>query len=66
MEATGFAHGPIVARREGNASGAKGPWAVAGEQRTPADTLWSAKNGENEHVEPWSKLGGRHWMRAIA
>src|SRR5258708_9680358 len=30
MEAIGPAHGPVVARMEGNASGAKGPWVVAG------------------------------------
>src|SRR4029077_11425242 len=30
MEATGLAHGPVVAKKEGNASGAKGPWVVAG------------------------------------
>src|SRR5216683_5118629 len=40
MEATGPAHGPVLARMEGNASGAKGPWVVAGEQRTPAGTPW--------------------------
>jgi hypothetical protein len=66
MEATGPAHGLVVARMEGNASGAKGPWAVAGVQRTPSDTLWSESVGENEHVEPWSKPGGSQRMRAIA
>src|ERR1700730_1481027 len=40
MEATGPAHGPVLARMEGSASGAKGPWVVAGEQRTPAGTPW--------------------------
>jgi hypothetical protein len=33
MEATGLAHGPVVAKKEGNASGAKGPWAVAHARR---------------------------------
>ena len=66
MEATGSAHGPVVARMEGKASGAKGPWVVAGVQRTPVDTLWSAHVGVNERVEPWSKPGGRQRMRAIA
>ena len=51
---------------ESNASGAKGPWVVAGVQRTPSGTLWPEKVGENEHVEPWSKPGGRQRMRAIA
>src|SRR2546426_8507323 len=35
MEATGPAHGPVVARMEGNASGAKGSWVVAGGVREP-------------------------------
>src|SRR6267143_6206788 len=30
MEAIGLAHGPVGARMEGNASGAKGPWVAAG------------------------------------
>ena len=51
---------------EGNASGAKGPWVVAGVQRTPAGTLGSEHVGENEHVEPWRKPGGRPRTRAIA
>src|SRR6516225_6854865 len=66
LEATGHAHGPVVAMREGNASGAKGPWVVAGVQRTPVGTLWPAPVGVNERVEPWSKPGGRQRMRAIA
>ena len=51
---------------ESNVSGAKGPWVVAGVQRTPVGTLWSTYVGVNEHVEPWSKPGGRQRMRAIA
>src|SRR5258708_4052452 len=39
MEATGLAHGPVIARKERNASGAKGPWAVAGAPRPPARAL---------------------------
>jgi hypothetical protein len=66
MEATGPAHGPVVARMEGNASGAKGPWVVAGVQRTPVGTLWLTHYGVNERVEPWSKPGGSQRMRAIA
>jgi len=66
MEATGLAHGPVVARKEGNASGAKGPWAVAGATRTPVGTLWPTYVGENERVEPWSKPGGNQRMRANA
>jgi hypothetical protein len=52
VEATGHAHGPVVARMEGNAFGAKGPWAVAGVQRTPVGTQWPALDGVNECVEP--------------
>jgi hypothetical protein len=37
---------------EGNAFGAKGPWVVAGVQRTPVGTLWPAFVGVNERVEP--------------
>lgn len=66
MEATGLAHGPVGARMEGNASGAKGPWVVAGAPRTPVGTLWPAYFGVDERVEPWSKLGGSQRMRAIA
>jgi len=66
MEATGLAHGPVVARKEGNASGAKGPWVVAGASRTPVGTLWPTYVGVNERVEPRSKPGGSHGMRAIA
>jgi len=66
MEAIGPAHGPVVARMEGNASGAKGPWVVAGVQRTPVGTLWPTHVGVNERVEPWSKPGGSQRMRAIA
>src|ERR1700674_473562 len=66
MEATGHAHGPVVARMEGNAFGAKGPWVVAGVQRTPVGTLWPALDGVNGRVEPWSKPGDRQRMRAIA
>jgi hypothetical protein len=66
MEATGPAHEPIVARKEGNASGAKGLWVVAGVQRTSVGTLWSAYVGVNERVEPWSKPDGSQRMRAIA
>src|SRR5690349_19812093 len=58
LEATGLAHGPVVARMEGNASGAKGPWVVAGVYRTPVGTLWLTQYGVNERVEPWSKPGG--------
>jgi hypothetical protein len=50
MEATGPAHGLVVAKREGNASGAKEPWAVAGVKRTPVGTLWPASVGVTEHV----------------
>ncbi len=66
MEATGLAHGPVIARKEGNASGAKGPWAVAGASRTSVGTLWPTYGGVNERVEPWSKPGGSQRMRAIA
>ena len=66
VEATGPAHGPVVARMEGNASGAKGPWVVAGVQRTPVGTQWPAHVGVNERVEPWSKPDGSQGMRAIA
>ena len=66
MEATGLAHGSVVARMEGNASGAKGPWVAAGAPRTPVGTLWRAHFGVNERVEPWSKHGGSQRMRAIA
>jgi hypothetical protein len=47
MEATGLAHGPVVARKEGNASGAKGPWVGAGAQRTPVGTLWPRHASES-------------------
>ena len=50
-EATGSAHGPIVVRTEGNASRAKGPWAVAGMQRTEAGTLWPEIFAVSERVE---------------
>lgn len=66
MEATGLAHGPVVAKKEGNASGAKGPWAVAGASRIPVGTLWPSYVGVNERVELWSKPGGSQRMRAIA
>ena len=51
-EATGPAHGPIVVMTEGNASRAKGPWAVTGTQRTEADTLWSEIFLASERAEP--------------
>ena len=66
MEATGPAHGPVVAMKESNASGAKGPWVVAGVQRTPVGTLWPTHVGVNERVEPWRKPGGSQRTRAIA
>src|SRR5216684_941223 len=66
MEATGSAHGPIVVRTEGNASRAKGPWAVAGAQRAEAGTQWPEVFAASERAEPWSKPGGRRGMRAIA
>jgi hypothetical protein len=66
MEATGLAHGLVIARKEGNASGAKGPWVVAGAQRTSVGTLWPALVGVNERAELWSKPGDSQRMRAIA
>jgi hypothetical protein len=66
MEATGLAHGPVIAKKEGNASGDNGPWAVAGATRTTVGTLWPTYVGVNERVELWSKPGGSQRMRAIA
>src|ERR1700737_2214336 len=39
MEATGLAHGPVIAKKEGNASGAKGPCVVAGASPILVGTL---------------------------
>ena len=65
-EARGSAHGPVVAEKEGNASGAKGPWTKA---------VWSGANGwdsgprkpgEHRSDETRSKPSLMWRMRAIA
>src|SRR5260370_18875492 len=48
MEATGLAHGSVIAKKEGNASGAKGPWAVADASRTPLRTAGATEVGVND------------------
>jgi hypothetical protein len=52
--------------KEGNASGAKGPWAVTGMQRTEAGTLWPEQFVVSERAELRSKLDERRGMQANA
>lgn len=66
VEATGLAHGPVVARIEGHASGAKGRSVVADTPRTPVGTRWPSHVGVNECVEPSSDPGGLQMARSIA
>jgi len=65
-EARGSAHGPVVAEKEGNASGAKGPWVKAVWSGANGWDTEPAKPGEHRPDEARSKPGHRRRMRAIA
>jgi hypothetical protein len=54
-EARGSAHGPVVAQKEGNASGAKGPWAKAVRSGANGWDSDPRKSGEHRLDETRSK-----------
>jgi hypothetical protein len=63
---TGICHGLVVAMKEGNASGAKEPWAKAVWSGRPDRNSESGKAVANQPDEVWSKPARGQRMRTIA